>query len=105
MRFPPLVTGGSWRNRPVNAGGVVVLGAVGLALLVGWVLLGRIALLFQNLYQSTFVLIPGAHIGQDYWRSVDYGLGVAVLIGALSALLLLVAVIEVMRFVSAGRFR
>lgn len=89
----------------MSPSGAVVLGAVGCALLVGWILLGRIALLFQNLYQSTFVLIPGAHIGQDYWRSVDYGLGVAVLIGALSALLLLVAAVEILRLVSAGRFR
>ena len=98
LRLPPLSgSGGPWRRHPGGTDSALVLVAVGAALFVVWVILARIALLFQNLFQSTYLLVPGARIARDYWRSVDYGVGMAVLIGILICLLLLVAALEVYR--------
>lgn len=82
--------------------GAAVLVVVGLCLFVGYTILTRIVLLFQNLYQSSFLLIPGAAIGKDYWASVDYGIGMAVLIGFLFALLSFVAVLEILSFLAGS---
>lgn len=105
MRLPTIRSRGAFGRQPEKVASVAVLGGIGLALLVAYALIAHVAILFQNLYQSTFVLIPGARIGQDYWRSVDYGLGMAALVGALSVLLLLIAAVEILRMVSSRRFR
>ncbi len=68
---------------------------IAIAFVVGYTLLARVVLLFQNLYQSSFLLLPGAAIGRDYWQSVDYGIGMAVLIGFFFALLVLIAGLEI----------
>ncbi len=105
LRFPPLSGGGGpWRRSLGGADSALLLAAVGAALLVIWVLLARVALLFQNLFQSTYLLVPGARIARDYWRSVDYGVGMAVLVGLLACLLLLIAALEVWR-IAASRWR
>lgn len=83
--------------------GAVILILVALCLFVGYTLLTRIVLLFQNLYQSSFLLIPGAAIGKDYWASVDYGIGMAVLIGFFFALLALVAGLQLWSVLSDAR--
>lgn len=105
MRLPTIRLQGRFGKKPEKAVSAAVLAGIGVALLVAYALVVHVALLFQNLYQSTFVLVPGARIGQDYWRSVDYGLTMAVLVGALSVLLLLIAAVEIVRLVSAGRWR
>jgi len=104
LRFPPLSGGGRpWRRTLGDADSVLVLGAVGAALLVAWLILARIALLFQNLFQSTFLLVPGANIAHDYWRSVDYGVGMAVLVGMFVSLLGIVAALEIWRLIRPRR--
>lgn len=71
--------------------------AITLCVLLGTTLLARVALLFQNLYQSSFLLIRGGAIGRDYWASVDYGIGMAVLVGFFFALLFVVFGLELWR--------
>jgi hypothetical protein len=101
LRFPPWSPGGApWRRMSGGGPSAPILVAVGAALIVGYLLLVRIAALFQNLFQSTYLLVPGARIASDYWRSVDYGVAMAVLIGVFAALLLLVAALEVLRFLA-----
>jgi hypothetical protein len=71
--------------------------AAGLAVLVCLSLLAHIAELFQNLYQSSFIFLRGSQVAHTYWASVAYGLGMAVLIGALVALLMVIVAIEMYR--------
>jgi hypothetical protein len=104
LRFPPLSGGGgSWRRHLGAADSALVLVAVGAALLIAWLILVHIALLFQNLFQSTYLLIPGAHLAHDYWRSVDYGVAMAVLVGFFTCLLLLIGALEAVRLVRPRR--
>ena len=104
LRFPPLSGGGGpWRRHLGDPDSALVLVAVGAALFVAWLILARIALLFQNLFQSTYLLVPGASIAHDYWRSVDYGVGMAVLVGFFVCLLLLVAALELLRLAQSRR--
>lgn len=104
LRFPPMFGGGGpWRRHLGGADSALVLVAVGAALLVGWLILVHIALLFQNLFQSTYLLVPGARIARDYWRSVDYGVGMAVLVGFFVCLLGLVGALEALRLVRLHR--
>lgn len=103
LRFPPLSGGGPWRRHLGDPDSALVLVAVGAALLVAWLILARVALLFQNLFQSTYLLVPGANIARDYWRSVDYGVGMAMLVGFFVCLLLLVAGLEVSRLLRPRR--
>jgi hypothetical protein len=102
MRLPPRLRGGAPWRRAGRGDSTLTLAATGVALWVGYELIARVALLFQNLYQSTYLLIPGAHLARDYWRSVDYGLGMAALVGFFSCLLLLVAVLEALRLWRRG---
>jgi len=94
-------------GNPLRPGGErgVVVAVAALAVFVGYLLLAHVALLFQNLFQSTYLLIPGARLAHDYWQSVDYGIGMAVLVGMFTTLLLLIIAIEVYRIVGPRRFR
>jgi hypothetical protein len=58
----------------------------------------QVVRLFQNLYLSSFIWLPGPKVAPTYWASVSFGLSMAVLSGALIALLLAVAVLELVRF-------
>lgn len=82
---------------PRNPGTIIAV-LVALAGIILFDIFGHIVTLFQNLYQSSFLWLPGSRIGRTYWASVNYGLTMAALIGAFTILLVAIVILEVVRY-------
>src|SRR5579875_898592 len=78
--------------------GTVLLLAVAAAVLCAVAFLQHVALLFQNLYQSSFIWLPGTRVAHVYWASVSYGLTMAALVGALGTCLAVIVAVELWRY-------
>jgi hypothetical protein len=87
---------------PQGVRAALVVGGI-LLLLAGYAILSRIAYLFQNLYATMLLVLPGAHLSRDYWAAVRYGVGMAVLVGFLLALVAVVAALEVVHHLQEHR--